>query len=638
LTRKLRYLVLAALLPLPLAVKCSKDPTMYGVACSNMPGPQGWTDCEQFSWYTVSQGSRLVPQSWLHALEQPNGTGKFLDPGFLAQFHYLPSPVPAAAVKPEDACPLDSALPLGFVVDCQSDTGLSSTALVWKAGQSDTERWVGMNCSACHTAKIDFQAPGEPATSVIIDGGPTLADFQSFTEALDQALIQTAADAGKFNRFATDVLGAGADSTLLRSALAKRIKWNAALDRLNGDPDLRHGPIPYGFGRLDAVGHIFNKVALLALPDDPIDQTVNPADAPVSYPFLWNVPQQDRVEWDGLAENDPPGPLINFDYGALGRNTGEVIGVFGDVVIKAHAAVLDGYVSSIDEPILQGMEQQIGRLRPPVWPASFGAIDQGLAAEGAALFRDRHCDTCHTVPAVPLSLSERYTVTLSRVFANGPHDPNFVGTDMWMACNVAMDQSNPGAFQGSPASFVTGTPLASPSFTASLTKNAVTGTLIGKKEKLIETEAEGIFGIDRGLPLPSFIQLRGTAKEIRAQKCANYVDDPKSPLMVYKGRPLQGIWATAPYLHNGSVPTLHDLLLPPDQRPTSFYVGTRLFDTVNVGFRTDKAAAGNDFLFVARDPVTKQPVDGNSNVGHDYGNATLTPHQRDALIAYMKTL
>ena len=635
---KLLSMVFAVALLMLTTARCEQAGTMNGVACSEAAGPQGWTACEQFAWYTSSQGSRLLPQSWLHALEQPGSSGKFLDPCFIARFNYLPSPVPAAAVKPDAPCPLDPLLPLGFVVDCQSDKGLKSTALVWKAGQTDRERWVGMNCSACHTARIDFQPAGKPSTTLIIDGGPTLADFQSFTEALDTALISTAADPDKFGRFAAEVLGPGVDTTLLRSALATRNRWNAALARLNDDPHQNGGPIAYGFGRLDAVGHIFNKVALLAMPDDAIDQTVNPADAPVSYPFLWNVPQQDRVEWDGLAQNQPPGAVVNFDYGALGRNTGEVIGVFGDVVIQPHAGALEGYVSSINEAVLQGMEQQIGKLRPPVWPAAFGAIDAGLAADGARLFKERHCDGCHIVPAVPVDLSERYSVTLSRVFANGPHDENFVGTDMWMACNVALNQSNAGAFLGSPASFLTGTPLANPSFTASLTKNAVTGTLIGQKQKLLETEAEGIFGIDRGLPLPSFIQATGTAKQTRASKCAAYVDDPQAPLMVYKGRPLQGIWATAPYLHNGSVPTLHDLLLPPAQRPENFHVGTRLFDPVNVGYRVDKDAPGNTFAFVARDPVTHQPVAGNSNEGHDYGNATLSPHDRDALVEYMKSL
>ncbi|MFY0540739.1 hypothetical protein [Nannocystis pusilla] len=43
--------------------------------------------------------------------------------------------------------------------------------------------------------------------------------------------------------------------------------------------------------------------------------------------------------------------------------------------------------------------------------------------------------------------------------------------------------------------------------------------------------------------------------------------DPTVSLQAYKARPLNGIWASSPYLHNGSVPTLHDLLLPAAQRP-----------------------------------------------------------------------
>ena len=51
----------------------------------------------------------------------------------------------------------------------------------------------------------------------------------------------------------------------------------------------------------------------------------------------------------------------------------------------------------------------------------------------------------------------------------------------------------------------------------------------------------------------------------------------------YRARPLDGVWATAPYLHNGSVPTLRDVLIPQNQRPKKFCVGSRQFDPVNVG-------------------------------------------------------
>jgi len=109
-----------------------------------------------------------------------------------------------------------------------------------------------------------------------------------------------------------------------------------------------------------------------------------------------------------------------------------------------------------------------------------------------------------------------------------------------------------------------------------------------------------------------------------------------SPILGYKFRPLTGIWATAPYLHNGSVPTLYDLLLPPSDRPTSFYVGTREFDPVKVGFKTEQSAE-NSFLFRVVDDHGN-PIQGNLNSGHDYNNAGLSAADREALVEYMKGL
>jgi hypothetical protein len=76
--------------------------------------------------------------------------------------------------------------------------------------------------------------------------------------------------------------------------------------------------------------------------------------------------------------------------------------------------------------------------------------------------------------------------------------------------------------------------------------------------------------------------------------------------------------------------------LPRDQRPKKFYVGTREFDPVKVGFVTTQSA-DNDFLFRTEDASGK-PIDGNSNAGHDYGNAQFNADDRKALVEYMKTL
>jgi mono/diheme cytochrome c family protein len=100
----------------------------------------------------------------------------------------------------------------------------------------------------------------------------------------------------------------------------------------------------------------------------------------------------------------------------------------------------------------------------------------------------------------------------------------------------------------------------------------------------------------------------------------------------YANQPLDGIWARAPYLHNGSVPTLRDLLDPPSQRPKAFYRGYDVYDQAKVGFHTD----------VAEEPNRKYTrydtsLPGNSNSGHEYGTR-LSADDKRAIVEYMKKL
>jgi len=100
----------------------------------------------------------------------------------------------------------------------------------------------------------------------------------------------------------------------------------------------------------------------------------------------------------------------------------------------------------------------------------------------------------------------------------------------------------------------------------------------------------------------------------------------------YANQPLDGIWARAPYLHNGSVPTLRDLLEPPEDRPKVFYRGNDVYDQQKVGF-VSNAAEANGQRFSKFDVS----IPGNHNDGHLYG-VRLAPKEKDALVEYMKTL
>ena len=100
----------------------------------------------------------------------------------------------------------------------------------------------------------------------------------------------------------------------------------------------------------------------------------------------------------------------------------------------------------------------------------------------------------------------------------------------------------------------------------------------------------------------------------------------------YANLPLDGTWLRAPYLHNGSVPTLQDLLKVPEDRPQTFYRGNPLFDPDNVGF-VSTVADNNGQNYFKFDTT----LPGNSNAGHLYGTM-LTDDEKTALIEYLKQI
>ena len=141
---------------------------------------------------------------------------------------------------------------------------------------------------------------------------------------------------------------------------------------------------------------------------------------------------------------------------------------------------------------------------------------------------------------------------------------------------------------------------------------------------LLLTTVNGVMLAD-GLPEPRVMGLNvnllddvnGLKKALDAGRIARY-----------KARPLNGIWATAPYLHNGSVPTLYDLLNPTDQRPPVFFVGSRVFDPKKVGI--DTSAVPDAFRF-------DTSPQGNWRNGHEFGTS-LPRSAKDDLLEFLKTL
>jgi hypothetical protein len=184
------------------------------------------------------------------------------------------------------------------------------------------------------------------------------------------------------------------------------------------------GTSEYGNARLDAIGAIFNEVVATAFGEA---RNVRAADAPVSYPFVWDTPQHDKVQWNGS--------VINAGPGALGRNVGEVLGVFGTLRLDTTLLSRSGHASSIDIAGLTRLEGLMWKLQSPQWSdTALPAVDTALADKGEAIF-DKFCSGCHR----DIDRDDPERRIKARMFPienpKNPDDPNALGTDPKTARN-----------------------------------------------------------------------------------------------------------------------------------------------------------------------------------------------------------
>ncbi|HVK74946.1 MAG TPA: di-heme-cytochrome C peroxidase [Kofleriaceae bacterium] len=511
---------------------------------------QGWDSATRAKFYQTSQGSRFMPYKWFINLEQANNKTKFIAADNFERMGFLVDP--PSPTNPDG-------LPIGFAKDTTPTGGDA----------------VGITCAACHTGELEF---GRYA--VRIDGGQSFADIEQFQDGLLAAMNATLADSGKFKRFGDKVLGSNA-STASRNELrtqltAKRDWWNARITR-------SRGASPHGPSRTDAFTIIGNEVVcdLFRIPENCAQPN-----APTQYPFLWNTPDFEWAQYNSSV------------HSPLGRNVGEVTGVFAEATIDAN-----GVASTAHIPNLHLLENWLKTLRAPAWPENiFGRIDENLALQGAQLFAD-NCASCHTEDPQPRTAPNAFGKTFAKTNFDTPLSA--LGTDPNAALSFATRRANPGPF-----------------------------TAIA--------QANGLIGPDGKAPVAALLSISGSMIIQRYFAVAGFTDaqkldyldfrESRSPstaqLTTYRARPLNGVAFTAPYLHNGSVQSLYQLLLPPELRLKLFFVGSRRFDPFFLGY-SPLPAPGAVLL-----DTTKT---GNSNAGHNYGT-NFTHFQRMAVIEYIKTL
>lgn len=487
----------------------------------------------------------------------------------LNRYGYLPNDKPAAA-----------GLPVGFTA----------------AGPKGSEQ-IGMTCAACHTRQIDVG--GVPYR---IDGGPGVVDFQPFLADLDVAVNTVLTDDAAFKAFARAVLG-GNDSPANATKLRQDVTaWFLRYDTLVKAALPKN---PWGPSRLDAVAMIFDRLTGLDLGPPPsylIASNIQVASAPVRYPFLWNAPIQDFTQWPGFAANGD-------DLLGLARNLGEVYGVFANFHPEKGGWFGINYLktNSANFKGLRSLETLIKKLGPPKWP---WALDPALVAQGKVIYErttdQGGCTECHGI--APGKTRFFLQKTWKTPILN-------VGTDT-REYQILAWTAQSGVLNG--ARILFGAPLQPVDKAFSILGTAVLGSIIQNILPLSGTKA------------PQFKSMAVTPQMEDLQGA--FTPPTNTTQNAYESRVLQGIWAAAPYLHNGSVPTLAELLKPAAERVANFKIGPA-YDIDNVGLAVEQTK----FDYVLTTTGCDHLDSGDSRCGHEYGT-TLPPAEKRALLEYLKAL
>lgn len=584
---------------------------LIGLAAAPVPGAeapdpagpplflaQSWSADDRAWFYSASQGSQILPYAWFMSLERPEESGLFVGDG-LARFGYLPNPYDGADGRAR------TGLPVGFAKDVD-----------------DRGEWIGMTCAACHVNRVALRG-----RTMQIDGGPTDADMFAFIEDLGRALTLTAREPARFARFADRVIPPELSAPDPGTAEIDRRRLRTSLERVaenfSSFVETSRAAVPWGPARLDAFGMIFNRATGLDLHDR---RNIAEPDAPVSYPFLWDTSWHDRVQWNGSAPN-------GLAVERLGRNVGEVLGVFASADIREPTLPPLWFATSADRPNLLRIEARLSALTAPAWPESIAPrteMQKQEAASGKVLY-DQYCLSCHAIAKTGAERDQ--SVVLTPLSA--------IGTDPKMAENAASRRAQTGILEGVRMPFLATTPpLPAEIRSLDLVATIVAGAILAPIDRLpdlsrIRADQTDLMGrlIRPGASAAASenILLNDVSPAGGKDLVAQYLVQRKDrDLLVYKARPLDGIWATGPFLHNGSVPNLYELLLPADRRSKTFRVGSRDLDEVRIGFRSDIGP----FLFDTTRP-------GNANRGHEgaaYGTDQLDDGQRRQLLEYLRTL
>lgn len=295
--------------------------------------------------------------------------------------------------------------------------------------------------------------------------------------------------------------------------------------------------------------------------------------------FINNKFARDPRAQDAIPPANAPVSFPSVWHGPWRDNVQYSVQIHSPLARNIVQAVSSSLVRPIQSPAVHfqnliAIEEWLRDLQPPQWPEDIlGAVDFSKAARGRELFRDK-CQQCH-----------HWTRT----------EPNETGFSFLKTIEIPNSHPKMGT---DPTQI-------------EITRASATDRMRGLTD-MTNRLMDGFF---------QKAKLSETAKVQATHGKPNCWRAREG----YAASALDGIWATPPYLHNGSVPTLYDLLSPVSKRPTKFRLGSGKYDPQKVGFASD-----GHFEFDTSIP-------GNSNSGHTWGTELEEP-DRFALIEFLKVV
>lgn len=385
-----------------------------------------------------------------------------------------------------------------------------------------------------------------------------------------------------------------------------------------------------GYARTDAFGRISN---LVARGDDPIDLV-----ATVSLPPMWAIKYKAAFHYNSNTNS------------VIMRNVGQAFGL-GAILTGEPGCKDDNnnacHASTVNLYNLNRLESLLYKLKVPNWQEMFpedqvpeAKVDMPMAINGCNVYY-KTCAGCHEAGT---RVGPSHRMINTELFT-----PTQIGTDDVYAklqgTKIGTTDFRVGLFD----------------FTKKVRDRYFSEHGIDQNQVRVWQRAElrgpEVFR-DTYLGAPVYDVKRTSENFIDV----SYMDNEGKPGQAYTPRMLAGIWATAPYLHNGSVQNLAGLLTPPDQRPRFFFLGPATYDEETLGFDPDpiqnrklsrgerwaNASFGRRLINIGQsDEVAKCKMNlpgcfdsnekGNGHLGHNIGT-NLSSQDKRSLVEFMKVL